>query len=300
LYAFVLPVVGARAQPPADDAEYRVAVEEALAEYAAQNYAEARTLFARAHSLYPNARTLRGLGAVCFELRQYHQSVAFLEQALSSQEKSLDDVMRAEVTRLLARARAFVGELKVTVEPRTTVVSIDGEEPVAVFSLPFSLDVGSHQLDFSAAGYVSERRTAIVEGGERKAWTITLHASAAKPVALAPVQAPREQSPARLVTLGAAIASGVITGLAVGMREKQARQIQDSCAVHSDDCDDMQASGRRWRATAIAGGVVTSVLTATTITLFALGRPGESSPRIARGSCDLGLFEPSLRCTTHF
>ena len=41
---------------------YRQAVDEAVREFAARNFEEARSLFARADALYPNARTQRGLG----------------------------------------------------------------------------------------------------------------------------------------------------------------------------------------------------------------------------------------------
>src|SRR5688572_888187 len=60
--------------PPLDLSEnpdYKRAVEEALKEYGLGHFEEARSLFRRAHGIYPNARTLRGLGMVEFELRHY-------------------------------------------------------------------------------------------------------------------------------------------------------------------------------------------------------------------------------------
>src|SRR5688572_7254192 len=64
----------APATPPLDPSEnpdYKRAVEEALKEYGLGHFEEARSLFRRAHGIYPNARTLRGLGMVEFELRHY-------------------------------------------------------------------------------------------------------------------------------------------------------------------------------------------------------------------------------------
>jgi hypothetical protein len=43
---------------------YREAVDEGLAEMELKNFEEAGEQFRRAHALYPNARTLRGLGFV--------------------------------------------------------------------------------------------------------------------------------------------------------------------------------------------------------------------------------------------
>jgi hypothetical protein len=67
---------------------YREAIDEALAEYAAQNFLEAMSMFARAHKLSPSARTLRGLGSASFELHRYSESVSFLEQALASEQSA--------------------------------------------------------------------------------------------------------------------------------------------------------------------------------------------------------------------
>ncbi|HEX6239538.1 MAG TPA: hypothetical protein VFZ61_01540, partial [Polyangiales bacterium] len=54
----------AKSGPPG----YADAIEQALSELEAANYPEAREEFQRAHAIYPNARTLRGLGMVEFEL----------------------------------------------------------------------------------------------------------------------------------------------------------------------------------------------------------------------------------------
>jgi hypothetical protein len=54
---------------------YRETIAEALEEYQAQNYLEAYALFARAHALWPSARTFRGLGVVSFELHRYSEKV---------------------------------------------------------------------------------------------------------------------------------------------------------------------------------------------------------------------------------
>lgn len=302
---FVAPTL---AQDRKDGPEYREAVDEALAEYAAQNFPEARTLFGRAHSLYPNARTLRGLGAVSYELRQYSRCVQYLQEALRSDERPLDDVMRTEVTRLLSRARGFVGTLTVSASPDTVVVSIDGGEPHPLTEEALQFDVGKHQLEFSAEGYASDRRSFTVEGGERETWRVALQRAAKPSIPAsqasegAAIAAPPPHSPAKFVTLGASIATGAVTALGVGMREARARELHRSCVGPNIICKDLQDSGKNWRGVAIAGGAITSVLTVATIVLFARARTEREGSPVARalGKCDLDLLNAGLSCKTHF
>ncbi|MEY4515083.1 MAG: hypothetical protein RLZZ450_7205 [Pseudomonadota bacterium] len=163
----------AHAQDGGEPPGYREAILEAVAEYEAQNYLEARSLFLKAHAILPNARTYRGLGVVSFELRRYSETIAFLESALASDQKRLDDTMRSEAERLLARAWTFVAQLEITLDLGDARVAIDGAEATP---LPerLLLDVGTHQLEFQAPGYRSVHRSLAVVGGERRAWNISL------------------------------------------------------------------------------------------------------------------------------
>jgi tetratricopeptide (TPR) repeat protein len=156
-----------RADPP-PSSEYTQRVNEALAEFEMNHFEEAREQFKRAHELYPNARTLRGLGMVEFELRHYQISIRFLEQALESTVKPLSDSLRAETQDLLGRARGYVGELRVAVEPPGASVSIDGL-PVDVAEAPtLMLEVGDHHLDVRATGYMGQTRRITVEGNSHQ------------------------------------------------------------------------------------------------------------------------------------
>ena len=143
---------------------YEHAIELAVDEHERGHFEEAREHFREAHELYPNARTLRGLGKVEFELRNYGESVKFLSEALASDVRPLGPELRGEVETLLDRARAYVGEVHVNVEPGSATVSVDG---VAVASGPqaaLDLLVGDHLLEFRASGHLSERRRIHVRG----------------------------------------------------------------------------------------------------------------------------------------
>src|SRR5690349_9454730 len=113
--AWLAPVSGAfgpqrcAAQSAHDDAAYKELVEQALSEFKHKNWPEARVLFMRAHELNPNARTLRGMGIVSFEMRDYLNAVINLKAALEDKRQPLTEAQRKECDSLLTRARTYVG-----------------------------------------------------------------------------------------------------------------------------------------------------------------------------------------------
>src|SRR5438270_7301880 len=104
--AFAAPAAGA--PDPAETSQYRAMLNEAVSEYDARRYEEARALFRRAHELSPNARTLRGIGMASFELREYVEALRALEGSLVEQRRPLTAPQRQQVEGLLERTRAFV------------------------------------------------------------------------------------------------------------------------------------------------------------------------------------------------
>lgn len=74
----------ARSDYVAEPTGYRELIAEAVAEYEARHFEEARALFRRAHAMFPNARTMRGQGMAEFELRNYRGAIQCFESALSS------------------------------------------------------------------------------------------------------------------------------------------------------------------------------------------------------------------------
>jgi len=145
--------------------EYLALVAQALSEYAARHFEEARALFLKAHEMFPNARTLRGLGMTEFERRQYLPCITYLEGALTETVKPLTGELRADTERLLSRAKTFVGAVQIDVTPASARVSIDGE-PVDLAAKPFVLQVGEHTLEAHAAQHIAQRQTLSVRGGE--------------------------------------------------------------------------------------------------------------------------------------
>jgi tetratricopeptide (TPR) repeat protein len=172
-----------------EPAGYREAIDRALEEAELGNFAEAREQFARAHTLFPNARTLRGLGISEFELRHYLVSVDYLDQALASGVKPLEGNLRKETESLLTRASSYLGALRIALTPSSATLVIDGARTVASLSEPVRLEVGDHLLEFRASGYVSERRQVTVRGGQSEPLEVQLTAATASAAAREPAPA---------------------------------------------------------------------------------------------------------------
>jgi tetratricopeptide (TPR) repeat protein len=159
---------------------YRTLVEEAVLEFSERNYEESRALFARAHALYPNARTLRGLGFAEFELRNYVECIQQLEAALRSPVRALEGELRDEAERLLARARNFVGRLAIEVRPAGARLTLDGNHVTLAPGAALTLPVGVHTLEAQAPGFLAERRQLRVTGGEQQLVSLVLLAQSAE------------------------------------------------------------------------------------------------------------------------
>jgi len=149
-----------------DSSEYARATERGLAEFGDRNFEEARAHFIKAHALAPSARTLRALGMVEFELKSYVDSVRYLEQALASHVRPLDEQRRKEAETLLETANTYVARYVLHVTPRDALLSLDGSQLDVPSGAPLVLDIGEHVLELRATGYASERRTLRVKGGE--------------------------------------------------------------------------------------------------------------------------------------
>jgi hypothetical protein len=166
---------------------YREMVGEAIQEFAAGNYQESLALFHRAHQLYPNARTYRGLGFAEFELRHYDSSVRYLEAALASTVKPLTPDLRRDSERILARANNFVARVQLNAKPSKVRLSVDGGPAEETPNGLLLLAVGDHTLSISAPGFVSQTRHMRIQGGEHETLTVLL----------TPAPATEEKAPAR-------------------------------------------------------------------------------------------------------
>jgi hypothetical protein len=213
---------------------YLALIEHGIEEYKLSHWVEAKSYFERAHALQPNARTLRGLGLVSFELRQYVPAVKYLSQALTSQERPLTTDMRVGAEKLLASARGFIAYYRLELEPRDTQLEIDGQPPLFDEQGWLMLEAASHELVFSAPEHQSIVRAVTATAGTRVTLHVALERKALSPRPEAeplaePAASPRQTTARqsawswrRWSTVGIAgagalslVAAGVCTGLAV-------------------------------------------------------------------------------------
>lgn len=212
---------------PGEPPGYRPIIDHAIEEFRRANFAEAREQFARAHALFPSARTLRGLGMSEFELRNYVDAVTRLEEALASKQRPLTGTLREQTVALLQRAKGYVGEIVLHVTPSSTRVHVDGfpTEPSANGRL--RLEVGDHVLEFSAQGYLNERRALKIRGEQVLELQISLSQPSAPLTAGAmPAAERKDETPLYKrwwlwTGVGAVVVAGVVAGVLVATRKTQ-------------------------------------------------------------------------------
>jgi hypothetical protein len=153
-------------QAASSEAQYTELIRGALGEMSAQRYPEARALFMKAHALQPSARTERGLGLVEFEMRHYTLAAAHFRAALASNVRPLEAAMRGEVEQALARAESYTGSLQLSLTPASGVLELDGQPVSPESDGSLRLDLGEHELQYSAAGYQPQLQKLSIAGGE--------------------------------------------------------------------------------------------------------------------------------------
>lgn len=186
-----------------DEGAYKELIEQALTEFKLKNWPEARVLFRRAHELNPNARTLRGLGVVSFEMRDYQQAVQHLSYALVDTRQPLTDAQRAECEGLVSRARTFVGTYALHLTPVTAQATLDGAALVRDRDGMILVPFGEHTLRATAEQFQEGTMRLQVQGGERSELNLALAAigEAPAPVAVVvgnPTSAPEAPAPVPL------------------------------------------------------------------------------------------------------
>jgi len=171
LVASLVTLAGAAtARAADDDTPVSVLIGDAVAEYDAGHFQEARALFRQAHDKSPTARTLRGIGMCSFELRDYVEATRALTASLRDQRRPLTSEQKRHAEALLARAHTFVGRYTVKVKPEGASLFVDGKpaelEPDNVLLLSF----GRHQLSLRCASCSPAEKDEDVEvsGGEKK------------------------------------------------------------------------------------------------------------------------------------
>jgi hypothetical protein len=143
---------------------------DAVSEYDAGRYDEARALFRLAHQKAPTARTLRGIGMASFELRDYVEATRSLAGALREERRPLTDEQRRQVEALLARAETYVGHFSLQVRPVSAELLVDGQPAAREPDGSLLLGFGHHRIAARCPACAPAEKLVEVEvaGGEHK------------------------------------------------------------------------------------------------------------------------------------
>lgn len=194
--ASLLLPISAQGQP-GDDGAYRALIDEAVSEFRAERWAEARALFARAHELSPNARTLRGIGMASYEMRRYVDALKAFQAALGEQRLPLTDEQRTEVETFVTNARRFVGVYRLQGDA-PHALALDGRAIQPPENGVLMLDVGPHTLVATRDDAEPWRVSLDVRGGEDRTLDIELREAPPRERALEP---PSVDSPAAVTSV---------------------------------------------------------------------------------------------------
>ena len=266
----------------AADPAYARAIASALEEFERGNWVEARVYFQQAHVLRPSARTLRGLGAACYESRSYVEAIDYLERALASAVQPLTPAMRTAAKRLLEQARQFVMHVKIELEPAHAELRVDGS-PATLSGDGLILDPGEHELWAFAPGFEALHRRITATGGNEALVRMAL--SVAPELAAAPALRPIERAaePAEPMRPAASLGPWLLIGgsaaLAAAGGVLLSLGLSDKAAVESVQ------DGASWKETEAANGRAVPFQTAGGVMLglgvagFAAGVIWQLSPR---------------------
>lgn len=161
-------------ESPAVKKTYRKAIKDGVAEYDARHFEEALSYFRKAHQIFPNARTFRGIGMASFELRDYVTAVRNLTAAVDDQRKPLSADQRKETQDLIDRCRLFIAVYTPRISPSDAQVNVDANPVELEPDGTLMLGLGLHSIEARAKGYRTRSLSIPVRGGERKELQITL------------------------------------------------------------------------------------------------------------------------------
>jgi hypothetical protein len=155
---------------PRDD--YRELVRRALSAFDQRQWEQASELFSAAHEIDPNARTLRGLGMVAFEMEDFVQAYKLLYQSLQDRRRPLEGTLREKTEDLLKRTRLLVGRVRLSVVPDESQVKMDGESVDPTDEL--WVTIGLHLLTIEARGYETKRISLDIRDGDDQQLEVAL------------------------------------------------------------------------------------------------------------------------------
>lgn len=159
-----------------------------------------------------------------YELKRYVESIHYLQDALASTERPLNDEQRAQSEKLLEQTKGYVARYRFALTPGNASVSIDGAPWRGEASRGLLLAAGEHVIEVSAPGHQTTRRTVQVLGGEgERELAIVLLEQRLVESTKGPQREGQGSGRARKAwiwgTVGAVLVGGAVAGLVLGLRK---------------------------------------------------------------------------------
>jgi len=170
------------------------------------------------YELNPNPIALYNMGICYDELTRYAEAVTSYTLFVKQAGEKYKEVL-AEVQARIKELSAFLGTLKLTVDPPGAEVRIDGSVAGVAPLAPITIETGEHELSVTLDGYKDIETKVVIVSGQMKELSLTMARPA--PVTVAPPPAPEKKSrktlhPAIFWSMvglaGAATASAAVTG----------------------------------------------------------------------------------------
>lgn len=292
----------ARAQ--SEGSAYDALVREAVVEYNAGNWAEARLLFGKAHALEPNARTWRGMGLTDYEAKRYVEAIQELSAALDSDVKALTEAQRAEVEQGLERSRRFVAIYTLKLPTDATGLRLDGKPVSAASDGTLRVNPGVYVLRVHRTSGPPIELRFEAEVGARG--TLELEMLPADHAA-ASAHAPPDERAARSsddddsalawtwVAGGATLAFGAAT-IAFGVLTLDAHDAFEARVAAGKPAEDLKQDGQRYQLLTNVALGVTAAAAITTVVLFIVEGGSTDERASADGfQVDVGLGAIAVR-----
>jgi hypothetical protein len=157
-----------------DEARYRSLIADALAAYEDGRFVVALARFEEAYALRPNARAMRGVALVRFELGDHVQTLRAVDVALACPIDPLPEDLRAQLLEVRTRAAARLERVVVSLEPRGATLRIDGKDAETNERGELWLAPGVHRVEARQVGFSVEIRAIEASPGGVRTLAITL------------------------------------------------------------------------------------------------------------------------------
>lgn len=288
--------------------------QEAIREYAAERWPEARALAERVYSRRPSGAALGMMGSASYNLREYLLAVGYFRRALAESSQPLSGAHRARAQADLDRALVYLCVITLRVSPASAVVRIVGDSTARHSGDRVEVEAGSYRVVATAPEHQIAEVAVTLRAGETREVELSLEpvrtAQPSLPVVAPEVVARAETPPPSPSAADAPVSDATGSGAGVALTTMGGVLIAGGVGSSIwwrgrndavSDCSECENQSQLRRQRAAAAGVAIGTLV-TGVGLLAVGAVTLASrPDDAAGvALQLRLRGPSLSLSGSF